>query len=309
MYEIVVSINVGIFVLLALSLNIITGYAGQPSLGHAAFFGIGAYTAAVITGKMGMSFWIALPVAAVIAGFIGVFLGFASLRVKEDFLAITTIGINFVMVAIFQYSNYLGASFGMSVSRPLLMGKEMSNFQLLILIVLLIALVCLFSRRIEKSWIGLALGGIRNNEEAASSVGIDVNRFKIIAFTIGTAIAGLTGAIYAHYMNFIYSSDFAFLTSITILSMLVVGGMGTIRGPIVGAIILGVAPELFRFISDYRMLVYGAILVLMMRFQPQGLLGDGSFIWTRIKKLMNNGIGLRTRLGSEKERSVADEQE
>jgi branched-chain amino acid transport system permease protein len=285
MYEIVVSINIGIFILLSLSLNIITGYTGQPSLGHAAFFGIGAYTAAVATGKMGMSFWMALPAAFVITGLVGTLLGLASLRVKEDFLAITTIGINFVMVAIFHYTPYLGASFGMPVNKPLLAGKEMSNYHFLALVIILIVLVCLLSRRIERSWIGLALGGIRNNEEAAASVGIDVNRFKIIAFTIGTAIAGLTGAVYAHYMTFIYSSDFAFLTSITILSMLVVGGMGTIRGAIAGAVILGLAPELFRFISDYRMLVYGSILVLMMRFQPQGLLGDDSFVWTGIKRL------------------------
>ncbi len=294
MYEIVVGINVGIFVLLALSLNIITGYTGQPSLGHAAFFGIGAYAAAVVTGKMGLSFWIALPLAAVITGIIGILLGFASLRVKEDFLAITTIGINFVMVAIFHYTPYLGASFGMSVDRPEVMGVQMNNYHFLGLVLILIVLVCLFSRRIQKSWIGLALGGIRNNEEAAASVGIDISRFKIIAFTMGTSIAGLTGAVYAHYMTFIYSSDFAFATSITILSMLVVGGMGTIRGPVVGAIILGLAPELFRFISDYRMLVYGAILVLMMRFQPQGLLGEDSFIWTRLKGFRNRNAGVNT---------------
>lgn len=286
MYEVVVSINVGIFILLALSLNIITGYTGQPSLGHAAFFGIGAYTAAVATSKMGISFWLALPISAFTAGIVGVLLGLASLRVKEDFLAITTIGINFVAVAIFQYTPYLGASLGMSVDKPHFLGKEMNNIHFLVLVIILIVMVCLLLKRIERSWIGLALGGIRNNEEAAASVGIDVNRFKIIAFTIGTAIAGLTGAVYAHYMTFIYSSDFAFLTSITILSMLVVGGIGTIRGAIVGAIILGIAPELFRFISDYRMLVYGCILVLMMRFQPQGLLGEGSVLWRKLQELM-----------------------
>lgn len=286
MYELVVSINICIFILLALSLNIITGYAGQPTLGHAAFFGFGAYTSAVMTSKLGLSFWLSLPAAGLVAAVIGVLLGLISLRIRNDFLAVTTIGINFVAVAIFQYTPYLGSSYGMSVQKPLLFGSEMTNFEFLWLIVGLTVLTCLLCRRIQTSWLGLALGGVRNNEEAAASVGIDVNKFKIIAFAIGTGIAGVTGAVYAHYMTFIYSSDFAFVTSISILSMVVVGGIGTIRGAIAGAVILGLIPELFRFISDYRMLLYGGLLVMMMRFQSEGLLGEGSFLWTRLKALV-----------------------
>ncbi len=285
MYEVVVSINIGIFVLLALSLNIITGYAGQPTLGHAAFFGIGAYTAAVMTGELGISFWIAIIIGALVASFIGILLGLVSLRVKNDFLAITTIGINFIAVAIFQYVPLFGASYGLNVEKAYFMGAKMTNNHYLILILILIVLVSLLSKWIEKSWLGLSLGGVRNNEEAAASLGINVNKMKLIAFAIGTGIAGLAGGVYAHYMSFIYSSDFAFSTSIMILSMLVVGGIGKVRGAIVGAIILGLAPELFRFISDYRMLVYGAILVLMMRFQSEGLLGQNSYLWKKIKRV------------------------
>ncbi|MDR3563611.1 MAG: branched-chain amino acid ABC transporter permease [Negativicutes bacterium] len=280
MYELVVAINIGIFVLLALSLNIITGYAGQPTLGHAAFFGFGAYAAAIMTGKLGMSFWLALPAAGAVAGLVGIVLGLVSMRVRNDFLAVTTIGVNFVAVAVFQYTPYLGASYGLAVKKPLLFGAEMTNYDFLGLVLILIVLICLLCRRIQTSWLGLALSGIRNNEEAAASIGIDVSKFKVIAFAIGTAIAGVTGAVYAHYMSFIYSSDFAFVTSISILSMVVVGGMGTLRGAFVGAIILGLIPELFRFISDYRMLLYGGLLVLMMRFQSEGLLGEGSYLWT-----------------------------
>ena len=282
MYELVVGINIGIFILLALSLNIITGYAGQPSMGHAAFFGIGAYTAAVMTSKLALNFWLALPVAGIVAGFVGVLLGMISLRVRDDFLAVTTIGINFVAVAVFQYTPYLGASYGMAVPKPTLFGWQMGNPEFMALIIVLIILVCLLCNRIQSSWLGLALGGIRNNEEAAASIGIDISKFKVIAFAIGTAIAGLTGAVYAHYMGFIYSSDFAFITSISILSMVVIGGMGTIRGAIVGAIILGIMPEAFRFMSDYRMLLYGGLLVLMMRFQPEGLLGTDSWLWSKL---------------------------
>ncbi|MFZ5647124.1 MAG: branched-chain amino acid ABC transporter permease [Bacillota bacterium] len=286
MYELVVGINIGIFILLALSLNIITGYSGQPSLGHAAFFGIGAYSGAIMTTKMDVSFWLALPLAGITAGVIGALLGLVSQRVRNDFLAVTTIGINFVIVAIFQYVPYFGASFGMSVKKPQLLGHEMTNGEFSVLVAVLIALVCLFCVKIQRSWLGLALGGIRNNPEAAAAVGIDVNKFRVIAFTIGTAIAGVTGAVYAHYMTFIYSSDFAFVTSISILSMVVIGGMGTIRGAVIGAVILGIMPELFRFVSDYRLLIYGGILALMMRFQPEGLLGDNSFLWNGVSSLL-----------------------
>lgn len=285
MYELVVGINIGIFILLALSLNIITGYAGQPSLGHAAFFGIGAYTAAVMTTKLNLSFWLALPVAGVVAGVVGVLLGLISLRVRDDFLAVTTIGVNFVAVAIFHYTPYLGSSFGLEVKKPAFMGTALDNTGFLVIVVVLILLVCLLCTKIQGSWLGLALSGIRNNEEAAASLGIDVNRFKVIAFTIGTAIAGVTGAVYAHYMGFIYSTDFAFITSISILSMIVIGGMGTIRGAVVGAIILGLMPEVFRFISDYRMLLYGGLLVLMMRFQPEGMLGENSYVWRKLSSI------------------------
>lgn len=289
MYAIVVATNIGIFVLLALSLNIIAGYAGQSSIGHAAFFGIGAYTSAVLTSTLGVNFWLSLPIAFVITGLIGALLGLASMRVREDFLAITTIGINFVVVAIFQYAPVFGASLGMSVSKPSIFGVKMDNLMFLVLVGILIIAMVLFMRMIERSWFGLALASIRNDEAAASSLGVNIVKFKVLAFAVGTAVAGLAGGVYAHYMTFIYSSDFAFLVSISILSMVVIGGIGTIRGPIVGAIILGLAPELFRFISDYRMIVYGGLLVVMMLFQPQGIVGKGSFLASRFDALFGKG--------------------
>jgi len=285
MYEIVIAINVGIFALLALSVNIITGYIGQPTLGHAAFFGIGAYASAILTGKYGVPFLLSLPLSGVIAGFIGALLGFASLRVRDDFLAITTIGTNFVVVAIFQYIPFFGASLGLAVPPAYIFGMKITYLGYLFLIISLIVLTVLFLRKLERSWFGLAMGGIRNNEVAAESIGVDIKKYKVIAFVLGTTIAGIAGCVYAHYMTFISSVDFAFVTSITILSMAMVGGSGTIRGPIIGAIILGLAPEVLRFIMNYRMLIYGALLVFTMRFQPEGLLGERSFLWTNITKL------------------------
>ncbi|MCK4240138.1 MAG: branched-chain amino acid ABC transporter permease [Candidatus Atribacteria bacterium] len=285
MYEVVVAINIGIFTMLALSVNIITGYIGQPTLGHAAFFGIGAYTSAILTGKYGVPFLLSLPLSGLIAGFIGALLGLASLRVRDDFLAITTIGTNFVVVAIFQYIPFFGASLGMAVPSAYIFGMKITYLGFLFLVIFLIILIILFLRKLEKSWFGLAMGGIRNNEGAAESIGIDIKKFKVVAFILGTAIAGIAGCVYAHYMTFISSVDFAFVTSITILSMAMVGGSGTIRGPIMGAIVLGLAPEVFRFAMDYRMLIYGLLLIFTMRFQPEGLLGERSFLWTNISKL------------------------
>ena len=284
MYEQVVAINIGIYMLLAMSLNIITGYAGQPTLGHAAFFGIGAYTSALLTAKAGWPFLLALPAAGIMAGLVGVLLGLFSVRIREDFLAVTTIGINFVVVAIFQYVELFGASLGLAVPKAQILGYKLDNLGILVLLIVLNVLVFAFCRHLPRSWLGLALGGVRNDEEATASLGYDTDAYKVFAFTIGTFIAGISGSVYAHFMGFISSSDFAFPVSVGILSMAVLGGLGTVSGPLLGALILGLAPETFRFISEYRMLVYGGLLVVMMRFQPQGLLGEGSILLRRWKK-------------------------
>lgn len=285
-YITTVAVNIAVFALLALSLNIIIGYAGQSMMGHAAFFGVGAYTAAILTNK-GINFWLAIIVSMIISGALGAILGIISLRLRDDFLAITTIGINFVMVALFQNMKFFGASLGMAVKPATIFGKRMTSIHFLVLLIILIVLVCLLIRKMNNSWFGLALASLRGDEGAAQSFGINVSQYKILAFIMGTAIAGLTGGIYAHRMTFIFSSNFAFVVSITIISMVVVGGVGTIRGPLVGAILLGAAPELLRFADDYRMILYGGVIVLMMRFQPQGLLGENSFLLNKFNKYIS----------------------
>ena len=136
-----------------------------------------------------------------------------------------------------------------------------------------------------------ALGGVRNEEEAAASLGVNPDHYKVFAFGIGTFIAGMTGSVYAHFMGFISSTDFSFPVSVGVLSMAVLGGLGTVSGPLLGAIILTLSPEVFRFVSDYRMLVYGGLLVLMMRFQPQGLVGDDSVLRRKWAGLCKRGKG------------------
>ena len=284
-YIITVAVNIEIFALLALSLNIITGFAGQSMMGHAAFFGIGAYTAALLTNA-GISFWLAMPIAMAVTGLMGALVGVASLRVRDDFLAITTIGINFVVVALFNSLKIFGASLGMSTKGAYWFGQRMNNTHYMVLLLVLIVVVCLLMRKMQHSWFGLALASMNNDEGAAQSFGINISQYKILAFIIGTAIAGLAGAVYAHRMTFIFSNNFIFPVSIQILSMVIIGGIGTIRGPLLGALLLGVAPEALRFADDYRMLLYGTLLVLMVRFQPQGLLGENSVIlrlWDRMR--------------------------
>lgn len=275
-----------IFTLLALSLNIITGYAGQAMMGHAAFFGIGAYTAAILTQTYHVNFFLALLIAMLFTGACGALLGLISLRLQADFLAITTIGINFVMVALFNNMSITGGSLGLTILKPALFGTKMGNRQFFWLTVVIIVVVCLLIVKMRRSWFGMALASINNDSAAARSFGIDVSRYQILTFIIGTAIAGLAGGIYAHRMGYICSSDFAFVISIHILSMVVIGGIGTIRGPIFGALLLTFLPEALRFADNYRSFVYGTLLVLMVRFMPSGLIGDNSPIVNGCRKLL-----------------------
>lgn len=278
-YLVTVLITIGIYVILALSLNIITGYAGQISLGHAAFMGIGAYTSALLYTKAGFSFWPAFLVAGLVAGLVGAVLAIPCLRVREDFLAITTMGINFVVEATFLYVPFFGAGMGIGgINPPSLFGREVSKPGFLSLVVGVILAVIVVDRWLIRSWIGLAWSAIREDEGAAGAMGIDVVRFKVFAFTLGSAGAGLAGSLYAHFLTFIMPVNFSFGQSIVILSMVVFGGIGTLRGPTVGAIVLGALPEISRPAMEYRTLIYGVLLLLLMRYQPDGILGERSLL-------------------------------
>jgi branched-chain amino acid transport system permease protein len=278
-YFITILITIVIYAMLAHSLNIITGHAGQISLGHASFFGIGAYTSAMLYTEAGFPFWISVPMAAVAAGVVGALLGIPCLRVRDDFLAITTMGINFVVEAIFLYLPFFGGAMGIGgINLPRWFGREMTKPEYFILILFAFGLLLLLDRRMGRSWIGLAWASIREDEQAAGAMGVDVVRFKVLAFILGSVIAGLAGGFYAHFLTFIMPQNFGFGQSIVILSMVVFGGIGSRWGPIVGAIILGVLPEVSRPIMEYRILIYGVLLLGMMRFQPGGLLGPESIL-------------------------------
>jgi len=284
-YLITILITVVIYCILAHSLNIITGHAGQISLGHAAFFGIGAYTSAMLYTEAGFPFWISVPLAAMVAGMVGALLGIPCLRVRDDFLAITTMGINFVIEAVFLYIPFFGGAMGIGgINLPNWLGREMTKPEYFLLILVVFVFLLLLDWKLGRSWVGLAWASIREDEQAAGTMGVDIVRFKVIAFILGSAIAGLAGGFYAHFLTFIMPQNFGFGQSIVILCMVVFGGIGTRWGPIVGAIILGILPEVSRPIMEYRTLVYGVLLLAMMRFQPGGLLGSESILTKGLRR-------------------------
>lgn len=254
-------------VVLAIGLNLISGFCGQVSLGHAAFYGLGAYAAALCS-VAGVPFVASIAVGIVVAAVFGVVVGFAALRVRDDFLAIVTMGVGFLFLGVVRKQSWLGAEMGIArIPSPL----DKSGYALLA-IGAAIAVV-LLSLHIRRSWMGRAFDAVAQDEDAARTIGVDVAGYKTTAFLLGTATAGLAGAIYAHMTQLIVPDAFGFVQSITILAMVVVGGIGSTLGVVLGALLLTVMPELFRFINDYKLLVYGALLLVVMRFSPEGLAG------------------------------------
>ncbi len=285
-YYMTIATFICINVLLALSIGVLSGYAGQVSLGHAGFMAIGAYASAMFTVQAGLSVWAAMPLAVLCTAAVGLVLGLVSLRLKEDFLAITTMGFNFIVVGFLLYAPYFGKALGMGgIPVPQLFGAELDRSGYLVFCIVLVILVIALVWWLQRSWIGIAWRGVRDAQEVAEVMGVNVARFKILAFVVSTAIAGLAGSLYAHFLLFITPYDFGFPLSIQILTLAVFGGLGTIRGPVLGAVILTLLPEYLRFIQDYRMLTYGLLLVLIMMFQPQGLFGKDSFIVQRLAGL------------------------
>lgn len=273
-YEIAVLTTMSIAILFALSLNLITGFCGQVSLGHAAFYGIGAYVAAMLT-KSGLALPIALIPAAIIAGAVGILVGMASLRVRHDFLAITTMGVGFLFVGIVRKQDALGGEIGISGIPSVAFGRP----GLLLLAVVCAVLFILLSIYIQRSWMGFAFESISDDEDTARTFGIDVSRFKLLAFVIGTAGAGVAGGLYAHHIRFIGPDSFGFVESVTVLAMVIVGGIGSIAGVTVAAAVLSTMPLWLQFVDDYKLLIYGSLIFITMRVAPTGIAGLVRTLW------------------------------
>lgn len=280
-YEISLATVVGINIILALGLNMISGFCGQISLGHAAFYGIGAYTAGLLA-KAGTPLPAAIAAGMLLAGVAGLIVGLASLRVRDDFLAITTMGVGFLFLGIVRQQEAFGGELGVSgIPAP-----GMDKVGYLILVLVLASIITAFSLWIKRSWMGFAFDAVADDEDTARVLTVDVAAYKLAAFAMGTAIAGVAGGLYAFFARFLMPDDFGFISSITVLSMVAVGGIGSVFGVIVATIILTLMPEFFRFISDYKLLVYGALLFSVMRFAPEGLAGFVHSIVGFIKKIV-----------------------
>ncbi len=268
-----------LYVTLALSLNVITGYAGLLSLGHAAFYAAGAYTYGLLASPfhgIHVSPWLLIPLAGLVVGLAGILLGLPVLRLRGDYLAIVTLGFGeIVRITLNNLGPLTNGPNGIAVDHPTLFGYAfgVSARPYYWLFWGVAGLTILAMRRLEDSRIGRAWMAIREDEMAAAAQGMHVTGLKLQALGLGAALAGVCGALFAAKQGHIAPESFSFMESVTILAMVVLGGMGTVAGPVVGAITLAVLPFLLLGLETYRMLLYGIALILMMLFRPQGLLG------------------------------------
>jgi len=294
-YWMTVAANIGVYAATAIGLNVVVGLAGLLDIGYVAFLGIGAFVAANLSGAAASKFDLTLPfplaavIAAVIAGMFGAIVGSPTLRVRGDYLAIVTLAFGeiFVRSAQNNIGGLTGGSnaipgvppvslFGTGFNEEISIGgaKLPSGVLYYFLIVLLVALVMAVFANLKNSRIGRAWIAIREDEDVARAMGISTGRIKILAFLVGATVAGLAGAVFAHKLGTVSYESFKFLESVTLISAVILGGMGSIPGAVLGASLLFVLPEKLREFSEYRLLLFGLALVLIMRFRPQGLVPD-----------------------------------
>ena len=294
-YWMTVAANIGVYAATAIGLNIVVGLAGLLDLGYVAFLGIGAFVAANVSGAAAAAFDIHLPfvvamvLSAVVAGVFGAIVGSPTLRVRGDYLAIVTLAFGEIFVRSAQ--NNIGTLTGGSNAIPGIPAVELFGTQFsdritigalrlpagvlyYVLIVLMVALIMLVFSHLKESRLGRAWIAIREDEDAARAMGIRTGPIKILAFLFGATLAGFAGAFFAHKTGTVSYESFRFLESVTLLAAVILGGMGTVPGAVLGASLLFVLPEKLREFADYRLLLFGLALILIMRFRPQGLVPD-----------------------------------
>ncbi len=280
LYQIDIMTTALIYVVVALGLNIVVGLAGLLDLGYVAFFAVGAYAYALLNHHFGMGFWTCLPIGGALGFIFGILLGFPVLRLRGDYLAIVTLGFGEIIRLILE--NWNEFSFGPSgipnIPRPGFFGIEFSlhqNHTYIYYLMILLALFTIFVvRRLQDSRIGRAWMALREDEIACQAMGINKVRTKLSAFALGATWAGMGGVVFAAKTTFINPASFTIWESVIILCCVVLGGMGSIVGVIIGALALKLLPEYFRAFSEFRMLAFGAVLVLMMVFRPGGIISD-----------------------------------
>ncbi|WP_280151239.1 branched-chain amino acid ABC transporter permease [Piscinibacter sp. XHJ-5] len=272
-----------VFVIATMGLNLTIGYAGQKSLGHAAFFGIGAYCVAILM-KAGFSFWLGLPLAAIGCFIVGLALGFPALRVQTIYLAFATLGFNTALWLVMRNEEWLtGGTFGINnIARPHLLGWSLEGNLAYYYFVLAVAIVlCALLWALLRSPWGKAFTALRDNPIRAESLGIHIQAYTLLSFAIGAAYAGVAGALFASLVQFIEPAPFAVGSSIMMYLMVVVGGSGYFFGPLLGTAVGVLLPEWLRFAQGWYLFVFGAAVVVLMRWLPDGLLSIPDLIQAR----------------------------
>jgi len=269
---------IGINSISALGLHVVTGLTGQFSLAQAAFSGIGAYASALISLKTGLPFPIALIVGIIAASLIAVIVGWPSLRLRGDYLAITTLGFGEVFRVFLLNFEFTNKALGLHG-----IPRETNLF----ITYFLLAICIIITWIMTKSRIGRNMITISNDEAVAESFGIKLSKYKLLAFTISGAFAGLSGGLYAHNILYVNPSDFGFMKSVDVLLYIIIGGLGSLPGAILGSALLTGLPELLRGFSQYRMLVYGCVLIFLMIYRPQGIMGKSD---SSISKLIRKKL-------------------
>ncbi|MFF5396719.1 branched-chain amino acid ABC transporter permease [Peribacillus butanolivorans] len=254
---------IGINIILAASLHLIIGVTGQFSIGHAGFLAVGAYASAIMTMKLEMPFVVALVVGGLVAALAGLIIGIPSLRLKGDYLAIATLGFGEIVRIILLNIDYVGGASGMQVS-------HFTTWPWVFAAVLVTIIVI---RNFTSSTHGRACISIREDETAADSMGINTTYYKVVAFAIGAFFAGIAGGLYAHNFYIIQPSNFGFLKSFDILILVVLGGLGSLSGAVLAAILLTVVTTFLQDYPETRMIIYSLVLIVMMIYRPQGLMG------------------------------------
>jgi branched-chain amino acid transport system permease protein len=278
-YILDVAVLAGIYIILALALNVVVGFTGLLNLGFVAYYAIGAYSFALLNTRLGLGFWSALPLSVVITTAAGLVFAAPAIRLKGDYLALVTLGFGeIVRITLNNWDSFTKGPNGISgIDPPYFFGislAALSSFYYLVLFFVVVAVIVI--RRVHASNIGRAWIALREDEIAASAMGIRSIQYKLYSVSFGAFWAGLAGCLFAAKMRFISPESFTFMESVLILSMVILGGLGSIAGVIVGAVILVALPEALRDIQMYRMLALGAGVVLIMIFRPQGLFGGSS---------------------------------
>ena len=280
---------IGITLIAAVGLNILVGYCGQLSIGHAGFIAVGAYTAAILTNRLGMPFLVGLIGAGVVSGFIGLIFGIPSVRVKGFYLAITTIAAQFIIVWVINHWGLTGGFNGIKVPYASIGGlvfrSESSQFYLIIII----AVLCVFfAKNLSRTKVGRAFIAIRDNDLAAEVMGVNLLYYKLLAFFIGCFFAGIAGALLAHWIGFLNAEQFSFTESILYVGMIIIGGLGTTIGPIFGVVFIRILQQVLTvnlvpflentftmlpagFATGVTPMLFGLVIVLFLILEPRGL--------------------------------------